>query len=156
MLCQQAEQSWTIINQDDLDSQKWTKAYQEIIAPLRYLLSDDGVGLHLQGLPSSSGLILRVSILPRDASDSQWDIVPARSGERRRKLARLSQWLETGWDGNGPRLKSVVRSEMGESELTSQTSDSALNLDALYANVDSPPDPQIPSDADGAKREILD
>lgn len=100
------DDSWFPV-QDDF-SRATSKSYQEIVNSLKYLLSDDGVGLVLSGRVSVNSFVIRVSINPRDSPSSSWDTIRVRSGERKKNLGILFEWLEKGWDGDGPEFLSTV------------------------------------------------
>ena len=106
---------WIEINREDLIFDA-PKAYDEIVTSLRHVLSDAGIGFRMSGFVKNKTLVIRISGIPRDAPESQWDFIQATS-QRKKSMKIVFQWLESGWDGGGHKLiQTVNRLRSGEAQ----------------------------------------
>lgn len=150
--------------EDILRSTDWDLEYQSVASTLSYILSDAGLGAHLQLDYEGVEAVVRVGILPSDRKGSLWK--RHHSPKREYHLSRLFQHLRTGWTSHKGSIHGVVeendwlmartvRNQICRPRKSradrSQAADEQ-KIDDLYASIPSPPEPNF----DGKARTAMD
>ncbi len=90
---------WLDLDSDILQSGNFAEHERETIETLLYAVGDVGLGFSMTCQDQGSQLLVRATILPSDASGSQWKRV--KRNDRPKYLRRLFHSLRKGWDGDG-------------------------------------------------------
>ncbi|WOO76723.1 putative ATP-dependent helicase [Vanrija pseudolonga] len=114
---------WEPLDAAFLEDTDWPESEADTVALLLGLLHDLTLGAYLEQRATPSGTIIRVSVLPND--NGRWRA----GGARTKRLKALFKLLDRGWDGGEGRLLATSEEEVG------------VGMQALYALIESPPEP---------------
>ncbi|KAL1413033.1 hypothetical protein Q8F55_000782 [Vanrija albida] len=116
---------WEPLDAAFLEATEWLESEADTVALLVALLHDAALGAQIEYRTTPSGILVRVSVLPND--NGRWRA----GGARTKRLKALFKLLDRGWDGGEGRLLETSEEEVG------------VGMQALYALIESPPEPSF-------------